>query len=103
MVVESQRLLNYKPHFAGLFELYCVKPMAPRYEYKVSSTDSIGKGYLNLALPTFINLNSSLIQANLSVFQRSFLDALSSKVMKRLMNLKRLCDTVADNKSFELS
>ena len=102
MVVESQRLLNYKLHFAGLFELYCVKPMAPRYEYRVSSTDSIGKGYLNLALPTFI-LNSSLIQANLSVFQRSFLDALPSKVMKRLMNLKRLCDTVADNKSLELS
>ena len=77
--------------------------MAPRYRYKVSSTDSIGEGYLHLTLPTFINWNSSLIQVNLSVFQRSVLDALLSKGMKRLMKLKQLFEIGAENKLFELS
>ena len=103
MVVESERPLNNKPNFAGLSGLYYLKPMTPRYGYKVSSTESIGEGYLHLALPTFINSDSSLIQANLSVFQHSVLDALSSKVMKQLMNLKRLCNIDAENKSFDLS
>ena len=77
--------------------------MDPRYWYKVSSNESIGEGYLHLVLPTFINSNVSLTQANLSVIQHSVLDALSSKVMKQLINLKRLCNTEAENKSLDLS
>ena len=77
--------------------------MAPRYGYKVSSTDSIGEGYLHLTVSIFINWNSSLIQLNLSVFQGSILYDLSSKVMKQLMNLKQLFDIGAENKLFELS
>ena len=103
MVVKSRAPLINKPYFADLFGLYCLKQMAPQYGYKVSSTDSTSEGYVHLALLTLINRNSSLIEANLSVFQCSVLDPLSSEVMKQLMNLKRLCDIVTENNSFELS
>ena len=68
---------------AGLCGLYCLNSICPRYEYKVSSICSKGEGCLIFAFLMFISSNSSVIHANSSVFQRSFIVSLSSKVIRR--------------------
>ena len=64
---------------------------------------SWGDEYLIFAFLSFIVSKSSLIQANLSVFQQSALVALSPNLIKQLINLNLFSEIIAANTSWEIS
>ena len=102
-IVVSQRLLYNKPYLAGLLGFLCLKPMQPRYGYSVSSIANKADGHFILTFLMFIASKSSLMQANLSPFQRPALVGFSSKVTTWHINFNRFSDIVSGKTSQEFS